>query len=69
MIILFYIIFQMTTNPTLFDGKTIRHAVARNVAFLQCSKYFHIVTISEVQGESHDINNSAHAKKTFMDSF
>ena len=40
----------------MFEVSLVAEAVARNVPFLQCRKYFHTVSIPTLQGKAHSIS-------------
>ena len=44
------ILFQGTYDPCMFEASKIRRATELKVPFLQCDKYFHTLSLTEVQG-------------------
>ena len=47
-----YLSVQGTYDPHMFEASKIRRATELKVPFLQCDKYFHTLSLSELHGEN-----------------
>jgi hypothetical protein len=41
---------QGTLDPSLFEGSLVRRAKEHKAPFLQCRKYFHTISMSQLEG-------------------
>ena len=44
-------VFQGTLDPSLFEGSLVKAAKDHRAPFLQCRKYFHTISMSQLQGQ------------------